>query len=180
MWLGWKIGLQDVKWGWRKCPHMTSVVSLECSQVVTICETLTRVVLKPQLGWQAWNPRAIHYSVADQNRKSSGYWVILETSTFWGQQSFDERKKQENLPVVVKWKVRVVHWEETSEEATWWLTRGVWDFWKPHWWIQYWVLHVTCLSACLWMSTQRGKWGGQIQHWKPSNNAQASVSASWL
>ena len=66
---------------------------------------------------------------------------------------------------------------ETSGEETWWLTRGVRDFWKPQWRIQYWMLRVTCLSACSWMSD---KWGGRIQHWKPSNDARASVSASWF
>ena len=42
----------------------------------------------------------------------------LERSTSGGQQPFDERKKQGNLSLVVIWKVRVVHWEETSEEET--------------------------------------------------------------
>ena len=38
---------------------------------------------------------------------------------------------------------------------------------------------MTCLSTCLCMSTQRGKQGSRIRHWQPSNDAQASISASW-
>ena len=150
-WLGWTRDLPNVKWGWRKCLHMISLVKLGCSQVVMIYLSLTRVVEKLQLGWQAWSPKVVRCCVADQNQKVRGCCVILERLTPWGQQSFDERKKQGNLPVVVIWKVRVVYREETSEEVTWWWTKGAWDFWKPRWCIQHWTLHVTWLSTCLRM-----------------------------
>ena len=84
---------------------MTSVVWLGCSQVVIFYSTLTGVV---ELGQQAWNPKAIHYSVADQNRKARGRRIILS--------SFDERKKQGNLPVDLIWKVELFTWRRRVEK----------------------------------------------------------------
>ena len=69
-----------------------------------------------------------------------------------------------NSPVVVIWKVRVVLWEDTSEEETWWLTRGVWDFLEAslmdpilevlRFWNEYFLI---CSWLFLWVLEKIGK-----------------------
>ena len=55
----------------------------------------------------------VYRSIGD--KKGSLFMIRLAYEgvyTLCGQHSFDERKKQGNLPVVVIWKVTVVHWEK--------------------------------------------------------------------